>query len=266
MAATFQRRATAALTLSDGTCIPKGTKIEMATCSVHEDESLFVNASEFDGFRSYRKRQEPGAKHKHQYVSTSRTDLSWGYGRHSCPGRFVADIEIKLVLAEMLLNYDMKFADGQERPKSTEFEAVVGLLSLYFSQCCINLRNRYFRTRQLWCYSENSKPEVAVMRFSQIAVLYIGQWRRHTSSQFDNLRWLTVAPTHWKDWCERVHRQTPEIQPVGLVPKVARNLPRDDKATSEPENHSRSRATVLILYHFINKSKSNIQNFPPSCL
>jgi cytochrome P450 len=117
--------AIAPLTLSDGTYIPKGTKLELATSSIHADDSFFPKAGEYDGLRSYRARQVPGAEHKHQFISVGAKDLAWGYGRHSCPGRFVADIEMKIALAEILLNYDVKLADGQERPKNIEFEAVV---------------------------------------------------------------------------------------------------------------------------------------------
>ena len=130
--------ALAPLTLSDGTYIPTGTKLELATCSLHADESRFPKALEFDGLRYYKKRLEPGAENKHQYISVGASDLSWGYGRHSCPGRFVADIEIKLVLAEVLLNYDVKFPEGVGRPKNVEFEATVSVDSSFLPNSFID--------------------------------------------------------------------------------------------------------------------------------
>jgi cytochrome P450 len=41
-------------------------------------------------------------------VSTSADYLSFGHGRHACPGRFFAANELKLLLAYMVLNYDIE--------------------------------------------------------------------------------------------------------------------------------------------------------------
>lgn len=40
-------------------------------------------------------------------------NLNFGYGRHACPGRFFATNEIKMVLARLILEYDIKMPDGQ---------------------------------------------------------------------------------------------------------------------------------------------------------
>lgn len=39
--------------------------------------------------------------------------MSFGYGRHACPGRFFAANEIKLIMARLLLDFDFKMPDGQ---------------------------------------------------------------------------------------------------------------------------------------------------------
>ncbi|KKK25809.1 hypothetical protein AOCH_002420 [Aspergillus ochraceoroseus] len=122
---TFQRAATADLTLSDGTFIPKGTKIECATSSIHMDPVHYENPNQFDGLRYYRARQVSGEENKHMYVSVGKHDLSFGYGRHACPGRFLGHVNIKLLMAEIILHYDIKNLPGQTRPKNDEFEAIV---------------------------------------------------------------------------------------------------------------------------------------------
>jgi cytochrome P450 len=38
--------------------------------------------------------------------------MSFGFGRHACPGRFFAANEIKLILSRILLDYDIKMPDG----------------------------------------------------------------------------------------------------------------------------------------------------------
>ena len=48
--------------------------------------------------------------------------MPWGYGSHACPGRWFADAEIKIIVIHLLLEFDFRFPDGKERPKSLEFE------------------------------------------------------------------------------------------------------------------------------------------------
>lgn len=38
--------------------------------------------------------------------------MGFGYGRHACPGRFFAANEIKLILARLLLDYDVSMPEG----------------------------------------------------------------------------------------------------------------------------------------------------------
>ncbi|KAE9580590.1 Cytochrome P450 monooxygenase ATR2 [Colletotrichum fructicola] len=118
---TFQRMATKPLTLKDGTYIPAGTKMELPTSAINYDPAIYPNPEKFDGMRSYRERQEEGSEHKHFFVSVTRTELGWGFGRHACPGRFLSDVEIKLMFAEFLLNYEIKNPEGEPRFKNIEF-------------------------------------------------------------------------------------------------------------------------------------------------
>lgn len=41
-------------------------------------------------------------------LTTSETFLSFGHGRHACPGRLLAVTEMKLLLAYVIMNYDIK--------------------------------------------------------------------------------------------------------------------------------------------------------------
>ncbi|KKK25998.1 hypothetical protein AOCH_000455 [Aspergillus ochraceoroseus] len=122
---TFQRAATEDMNLPDGTFIPKGTKLETATCSIHADEQHYENPDQFDAFRFYRKRQVPGQENKNMFVSVGSNDLAFGFGKHACPGRFLSHVVIKCFLVEFLLHYDIKSAPGVGRPKNIEFEAFV---------------------------------------------------------------------------------------------------------------------------------------------
>jgi len=122
------------MTLPDGTFVPKGTKLEINTCSIHADKDLYENPEEFDGLRFYKMRQGPGQENKYKYSSVGREDLSWGFGRHACPGRYLSEVNIKLILAELLMNYDIKLCEGAKRPPNIEFEVLVS-----FSYCVLGL-------------------------------------------------------------------------------------------------------------------------------
>ncbi|KAE8158738.1 cytochrome P450 [Aspergillus tamarii] len=113
----FNRIATEAVVLSDGTYIPKGANV-VVSAHVMEDESIYPNAKVYDGFRFYNKRQEPGNEHRYQFVTTSPEHLGFGHGMHACPGRFFANNEIKILLVHLLMKYEWKFADHVDRPKS----------------------------------------------------------------------------------------------------------------------------------------------------
>jgi cytochrome P450 len=49
-------------------------------------------------------------------TTTSHTFLPFSHGRHACPGRFYAAQLLKLLLAELVLRYDVRGLE--ERPKN----------------------------------------------------------------------------------------------------------------------------------------------------
>lgn len=69
----------------------------------------------------------------------SNSSLTWGYGRHACPGRFLANNELKMILAHALINYDWKLPDGvTERYPDRIYSSAVSLnasLSVCESAC-----------------------------------------------------------------------------------------------------------------------------------
>ncbi|KAF3765318.1 hypothetical protein M406DRAFT_88222 [Cryphonectria parasitica EP155] len=112
----FERKVMRTFTLSNGQVIPAGVILECSTAH-NQDDEVFPDASRFDPWR-FSKLQEQekedgmdGAA-RHQMVSVTPNHLTFGYGRHACPGRFFAINEIKMIIGTFLLNYDIKNIDG----------------------------------------------------------------------------------------------------------------------------------------------------------
>ncbi|KAF8859723.1 cytochrome P450 [Acephala macrosclerotiorum] len=120
------------LTMPDGLHLPPGTRIGTSTHSIHHDDEIYDNPKIYDPFRFSRAREatEKGNSRANgtaitnvenpkdhakvlesknlAMVTTSDTFLAFGHGRHACPGRFFAAAEMKLLLAYIVLNYDIK--------------------------------------------------------------------------------------------------------------------------------------------------------------
>jgi gliotoxin biosynthesis cytochrome P450 monooxygenase len=47
--------------------------------------------------------------------------LTWGDGPQACPGRVFATNTIKILLAELLLNYDLQLPAGSYKPERKSF-------------------------------------------------------------------------------------------------------------------------------------------------
>ncbi|KAF8637705.1 hypothetical protein AX16_010780 [Volvariella volvacea WC 439] len=114
------RKALKDFTFSDGTTVPAGHFAAVCAIAVHHDPKNYEDPYSFRAFRFADLRQQEDESLKHQAANPSLDWLTFGSGRHACPGRFMAINQIKAMFAHMLLNYDMKTVDGV-RPKDIEF-------------------------------------------------------------------------------------------------------------------------------------------------
>lgn len=110
--------------LSDGTLIPKGASLGIPVTAL-TDEQYHQDPLKFDGHRFYNLRMQPGNETKYQFVTTSNDHISFGHGKHACPGRFFASNEIKIALVQILTTFDLRFPPGMGRPKPLENGASV---------------------------------------------------------------------------------------------------------------------------------------------
>jgi cytochrome P450 len=112
---TFGRVIHQDLLLHDGITIPAGTVIGIPAHAISHDPALYPSPSTFSGFRFEPATsstsppppetvQQPKSSSSSQFVTTNSSNLSWGYGKHACSGRFFAANEIKVIVAHFLIN------------------------------------------------------------------------------------------------------------------------------------------------------------------
>ena len=117
----FKRKLMAPYTLSDGTYLPEGTIIGMASGPMAMSLRYHTSPETFDGLRFHRLRVDANGSimsTAHQFSTTSLGSLMFGHGKYACPGRFFASVESKLVLANILQRYDLRLRPGYGRPKN----------------------------------------------------------------------------------------------------------------------------------------------------
>jgi cytochrome P450 len=105
------------LELTTGDTIPPGFLVMVRAQPINQSPALYPCPEVFDAFRFSRLRQLPGNEMKFQHTSTGTDNINFGHGLWACPGRFFASAEIKVVVAYLVLNYDIRLVPGQEKPK-----------------------------------------------------------------------------------------------------------------------------------------------------
>ncbi|KAH0002344.1 phoma betae P450 monooxygenase No.2, partial [Aureobasidium melanogenum] len=114
------------LTLHDGTVLPDGAHIQMATYAIGTDPERVEDPEKFDGLRQYNNRKRPGESNWHQFTTTSENNLHFGHGKIVCPGRFFADHSMKMIVSNIILKYHLRFPGGStKRPSNTSMYDVL---------------------------------------------------------------------------------------------------------------------------------------------
>lgn len=100
----------------DGIELPKGAYVSFLGRPLQCDPETFEDPFQYDPFRFSRMREQAPRDTKGRssashlsFVSTSPEHLPFGHGGHSCPGRFLVDFEVKMIVAYLLMNYDVEF-------------------------------------------------------------------------------------------------------------------------------------------------------------
>ncbi|RYP56062.1 hypothetical protein DL769_009988 [Monosporascus sp. CRB-8-3] len=132
----FIRKVMKPIDLSDGTHLPAGTSLLAPLAGVSRDDRFYPGAETFDGLRFWRLQQQQqqnganggevkdasaNAGNRWQFTSIGDANMNFGLGRHACPGRFFAAAETKLILAYLVLHYDVRLREGEGRPAPAMF-------------------------------------------------------------------------------------------------------------------------------------------------
>ena len=112
----MQRKAIEDITFKDGSTIPRGaaTWISMESMT---DPKFYPDPHKFNPYRFLKQREQPGEEDKFKFVTLDPQYLGFGYGKHACPGRFLASNEIKILICYLLMMYDWKFPGEPKKPK-----------------------------------------------------------------------------------------------------------------------------------------------------
>ena len=134
MSVSSSRMALKPYTFSNGITVASGTFLAVPIWPIHMNENVYHKPHEFDGFRFSRLQEKDNEKKGLKAFSTSFDYLTFGHGLHSwylpslqkndtSPGRFLAVSQLKLMLAFVLLRFDIKTRDGI-RPSDTRFQQI----------------------------------------------------------------------------------------------------------------------------------------------
>jgi hypothetical protein len=93
------------------------------------DPTFHEDSKHFNGLRFYRadKGDSGSMNTQKDYTGIEPGNLSWGNGRFTCPGRWYVAAMIKLIVAVLLLDYDISFPHGQTKRPPNRNYVLVGI-------------------------------------------------------------------------------------------------------------------------------------------
>lgn len=107
------------ITLPNGQHLPQGVTVSVSGWGLHHDAKIYAQPFDFihDRFMRASSEQDETKTVGAGRASAVETDVNfaaWGIGKHACPGRFFAADLIKVILAHVLIDYEIELLE--ERP------------------------------------------------------------------------------------------------------------------------------------------------------
>ena len=113
------------LVTPDGDAIPQGSYISFLAYPPQVDPNTYPDPLTYNPFRFVRKtsftssttketdsEKGEGASGHKSFVTTGPGFLFFSHGKHACPGRFMVDAELKIIISQIVSNYELKFPDS----------------------------------------------------------------------------------------------------------------------------------------------------------
>lgn len=99
--------------LPDDTMVGRGNTLAMCSWGINHDASIYHDPEDYiyDRFVRPSSVEESDAgdfRSLKQATQVESSYLVWGFGKHTCPGRFFAVAMIKLIVSHLLIHYDVK--------------------------------------------------------------------------------------------------------------------------------------------------------------
>ncbi|KXN90613.1 Nitrite reductase [NAD(P)H] [Leucoagaricus sp. SymC.cos] len=112
--------------LGDGQIVPPGYKVAIDMHAVHFNPDVYPDPRHCDLFRFSKLREVDGTDAKYGFATVDNHYLPFGAGRHACAGRFFAAMELKMMIAHIILNFDISYPQGiHTRPKNIVFNGAI---------------------------------------------------------------------------------------------------------------------------------------------
>ncbi|KAK7984740.1 hypothetical protein PG988_002362 [Apiospora saccharicola] len=109
---TLQRYIEKPVKLSVGPTIPAGTIVGIDAQAINRSPELWEEPDKFEMDRFRRLREKSDNDNRFHFLTTGSDSPGWGDGTQACPGRFFATSTLKIALAHVLLNYDVRLQEG----------------------------------------------------------------------------------------------------------------------------------------------------------
>lgn len=113
----LNRRLRKPVKLTVGPEMPAGSLICVDALHLTQSEDMWDNPTVFEPMRFLKLREQPGNQGRYLFTSTGPEFPSWGDGPQACPGRVFAANTLKIILAELIMRYDLRLGTGGAMPK-----------------------------------------------------------------------------------------------------------------------------------------------------
>ncbi|KAF2014263.1 cytochrome P450 [Aaosphaeria arxii CBS 175.79] len=111
----LRRKAMNDYAFQDGTKVAKDDWVCVPQRALMRDPTIYPNPESFNGYRFLEQQLESSTKRAAKFTDLDPAYPIWGLGKQACPGRFYAAFILKIVLTEIITNYDVRLRNPNER-------------------------------------------------------------------------------------------------------------------------------------------------------